>query len=84
MGPLRALVHCAAAITRRRVEDLDSEALTAAFNRNVTSAYRLTRGLLPLLGQGSTVVFLSARQARVTTAGFSHYGATKHALARRG
>lgn len=80
-GSLRALVHCAAAVTRGRVEDLDSDALMAAFDENVTTAYRLTRGLLPVLGQGSTIVFLNSSQGRVAAAGSSHYAASKHALA---
>jgi NAD(P)-dependent dehydrogenase (short-subunit alcohol dehydrogenase family) len=80
-GPLGALVHCAAAVTRGRVEDLDSDALMAAFDENVATAYRLTRGLLPLLGRGSTVVFLNSSQGRVAQAGSSHYAASKHALA---
>jgi NAD(P)-dependent dehydrogenase (short-subunit alcohol dehydrogenase family) len=80
-GSLRALVHCAAAVTRGRVEDLDSDALMAAFDENVTTAYRLTRGLLPVLGRGSTIVFLNSSQGRVPAAGSSHYAASKHALA---
>ena len=73
-------MHCAAAVTCGRVEDLDSDALMAAFDENVATAYRLTRGLLPLLGRG-IVVFLNSSQGRVAQAGSSHYAASKHALA---
>lgn len=80
-GSLHVLVHCAAVVTQGRVEDTDSDALMAAFDQNVATAYRLTRGLLPVLGRGSTVVFLNSSQGRVASAGSSHYAASKHALA---
>jgi NADP-dependent 3-hydroxy acid dehydrogenase YdfG len=80
-GRLRVLVHCAAAVTRGRVEDLDSNALMAVFDTNVATAYRLTRGLLPALGTGSTVVFLNSSQGKNAAGGSSHYAASKHALA---
>ena len=80
-GSLRGLVHCAATVTRGRIEEMDSDALMAAFDQNVATAYRLTRGLLPVLGRGSTVVFLNSSQGRFAAAGSSHYAASKHALA---
>lgn len=63
------------AIQDQTVEDFDRH-----FAINVRAPYFLTQQLLPLLGEGSSVIFLSSVVARVAFDGTSAYSATKGAV----
>lgn len=49
-------------------------------DNNVTSMLRLTRALLPLMGEGASVINQSSIWGRIGVAGFSAYSASKHAV----
>ena len=63
------------ALQDQTVEDFDRH-----FAINVRAPYFLTQQLLPLLGEGSSVIFLSSVVARVAFDGTSAYSATKGAV----
>ena len=56
------------------------ESFDRQFAVNVRAPYFLTQELLPLLGEGSSVIFLSSVVARVAFEGISAYSATKGAV----
>jgi len=62
-------------IEEQTVEDFDWH-----FAVNVRAPYFLTQQLLPLLGEGSSVIFLSSVVARVAFDGSSAYSSTKGAV----
>jgi len=64
-----------ATIEEQAVEDFDRH-----FAINVRAPYFLTQQLLPLLGEGSSVIFLSSVVARVAFDHTSAYSATKGAV----
>ena len=64
-----------APIEEQTVEDFDRH-----FAINVRAPYFLTQQLLPLLGEGSSVIFLSSVVARVAFDGTSTYSSTKGAV----
>jgi len=64
-----------APIDQQTVEDFDRH-----FAINVRAPYFLTQQLLPLLGEGSSVIFLSSVVARAAFEGLSAYSATKGAV----
>ena len=80
IGKLDILVNNAgvaqfAPLTDQTVEDFDRH-----FAINVRAPYFLTQQLLPLLGEGSSVIFLSSVVARAAFDGASAYSATKGAI----
>ncbi len=80
IGKLDILVNNAgvaqlAPLEAQTVEDFDRH-----FAINVRAPYFLTQQLLPLLGEGSSVIFLSSVVARVAFDGTSAYSATKGAI----
>jgi len=64
-----------ATLEEQTVEDFDRH-----FAINVRAPYFLTQQLLPLLGEGSSVIFLSSVVARVAFENTSTYSATKGAV----
>jgi NAD(P)-dependent dehydrogenase (short-subunit alcohol dehydrogenase family) len=64
-----------APLAEQTVEDFDRH-----FAINVRAPYFLTQQLLPLLGEGSSVIFLSSVVARVAFENSSAYSATKGAI----
>jgi len=64
-----------APLDAQTIEDFDRH-----FAINVRAPYFLTQQLLPLLGEGSSVIFLSSVVARVAFDGTSAYSATKGAI----
>ena len=64
-----------APLADQTVEDFDRH-----FAINVRAPYFLTQQLLPLLGEGSSVIFLSSVVARVAFDGSSAYSSTKGAI----
>ncbi len=62
------------------VEELDDDDLDELFLVNTLGPARVLRAAVPLLGEGSTVVLLSAIVADRPTAGMAAYSASKAAL----
>jgi 3-oxoacyl-[acyl-carrier protein] reductase len=63
------------------IEDTTVEDLDELFAVNVRAPYIVLQQLLPAMGQGSSVVFLSSLAARASVGTLSAYGATKGAIA---
>jgi 3-oxoacyl-[acyl-carrier protein] reductase len=72
---LNAGISKAAAIEEITVADFDN-----LFAVNVRAPYFLVQQLLPLLGKGSSIVFLSSLGARVAVGTLSAYASTKGAI----
>jgi 3-oxoacyl-[acyl-carrier protein] reductase len=62
------------------IEDTTVEDLDELFAVNVRAPYMLVQQLLPAMGRGSSVVFLSSLAARAVVGTLSAYGATKGAV----
>jgi NAD(P)-dependent dehydrogenase (short-subunit alcohol dehydrogenase family) len=62
------------------IEDTTVEDFDALFAVNVRAPYFLVQQLLPAMGQGSSIVFVSSLAARASVGALSAYGATKGAL----
>jgi len=63
------------------IEDTTAEDLDALFAVNVRAPYLLVQQLLPVMGQGGSIVFVSSLAARASVGTLSAYGATKGAIA---
>jgi 3-oxoacyl-[acyl-carrier protein] reductase len=61
-------------------EDMTVEEFDALFAVNVRAPYFLVQQLLPMLGDGSTIIFLSSLGARVAVGTLSAYASTKGAI----
>ena len=62
------------------IEDTSVEAFDRMFAVNVRAPYFLVQQLLPILGKGSSVVFVSSLAARSSVGTLSAYAATKGAI----
>lgn len=62
------------------IEDLSVEDFDRLFAVNVRAPYFLVQQLLPILGEGSSVVFVSSLAAHATVGDLSAYAATKGAI----
>lgn len=82
-GGVDVLVNNAGTEYPTPLDDTDPEAnarWAGLLDNNVTSMLRLTRALLPLLGEGASVINQSSIWGRIGVAGFSAYSASKHAV----
>lgn len=82
-GGVDVLVNNAGTEYPTPLDDTDSQAnarWAGLLDNNVTSMLRLTRALLPLLGEGASVINQSSIWGRIGVAGFSAYSASKHAV----
>jgi 3-oxoacyl-[acyl-carrier protein] reductase len=61
-------------------EDMTIEEFDALFAVNVRAPYFLVQQLLPMLGDGSTIIFLSSLGARVAVGTLAAYASTKGAI----
>jgi NAD(P)-dependent dehydrogenase (short-subunit alcohol dehydrogenase family) len=77
---LDILVNNAGVGTFSSIDEQSVEEFDRLFAVNVRSPYFLVQQLLPLLGEGSSVIFLSSVVARVAFEGTSAYSATKGAV----
>lgn len=77
---LDILVNNAGVGTFNSIDEQSVEEFDRLFAVNVRSPYFLVQQLLPLLGEGSSVIFLSSVVARVAFEGTSAYSATKGAI----
>ena len=80
IGKLDVLVNNAGVAELSPFEAQGIESFDRQFAINVRAPYFLTQELLPLLGEGSSVIFLSSVVARVAFEGISAYSATKGAV----
>ena len=74
---LDLLVHGAVKVLVGPLLDLDPEELVEAITLNGTSLAFLTQAALPLLGRGSSIVFLSSRGSRQNVPSYAAIGAGK-------
>lgn len=79
-GSLRTLVHCAGIMAAGPVTTAGLDQFDAVMATNALGPLRLTSELLPLMGPGSTVVFVNSSQGTNAGAGAGGYAASKHAL----
>jgi NAD(P)-dependent dehydrogenase (short-subunit alcohol dehydrogenase family) len=77
---LDVLVNIAGVANLGAIQDQTVEDFDRHFAINVRAPYFITQQLLPLLGEGSSVIFLSSVVARVAFEGISAYSATKGAV----
>jgi len=80
ISKLDVLVNNAGVAELSPFEAQGIESFDRQFAINVRAPYFLTQELLPLLGEGSSVIFLSSVVARVAFEGISAYSATKGAV----
>jgi len=80
ISKLDVLVNNAGVAELAPFEAQGIESFDRQFAINVRAPYFLTQELLPLLGEGSSVIFLSSVVARVAFEGISAYSATKGAV----
>lgn len=80
---LDILAHNAGIFPHDPLEDMDDEAWTKVIEVNLTSAYRLTKGVIPAMKKrgGGRIIFSSSVQGnRVAVPGCAHYAASKAGL----
>jgi 3-oxoacyl-[acyl-carrier protein] reductase len=77
---LDVLVANAGAAKSARIEDLTVADFDRLFAINVRAPYFLVQQLLPILGEGSSIVFTSSLAAHASVGALSAYGATKGAI----
>ena len=77
------LINNAGVLGRDSLEDLDFEAIEWQFRVNAVGPLRLTRALLPLLGEGSAVGIVTSRMGSIgdnTSGGYYGYRMSKAAV----
>ncbi len=82
-GGVDVLVNNAGTEYPTPVDDTDPQANARwawLLDNNVTTMLRLTRALLPFMGQGASVINQSSIWGRIGVGGFSAYSASKHAV----
>jgi NAD(P)-dependent dehydrogenase (short-subunit alcohol dehydrogenase family) len=77
VGRLDQLVHAAGMAIRGRLVDFDAETLDRAVAVNGTSFAHLVRETLPLLGEGSSVFFVTSAGSTRALPGYGGLGAPK-------
>lgn len=80
LGGLDAVVCAIGLVAFGEAREVEDSVLTKLFETNVIAPIRLTRAALEHMGEGGTVVNLSAITAELPTAGMAAYSATKAAL----
>ena len=76
-GGLRHIVHSAAMVYPTGMLDADLEKFTRAMQANGLSLFYLVRTALPMLGRGSSIVFISSAGARVARPRYAALGVGK-------
>jgi len=74
-----ALVHNASQMRKDSVTDCDSESLGEVLATNVLAINSLNQGLLPLLPQGSSVIYIGSTLSDKAVAASFSYVTSKHA-----
>jgi 3-oxoacyl-[acyl-carrier protein] reductase len=78
--PLDILVSNAGISSAATIEEMTVEQFDSLFAVNVRAPYFLLQQLLPVLGEGSTIVFVSSLGARAAVGTLSAYASTKGAI----
>jgi len=82
VGPRLDILVANAGISKTAsIEDTTVEDFDELFAVNVRAPYFLVQQLLPAIGRGSSIVFVSSLAARASVGTLSAYGATKGAVA---
>jgi NAD(P)-dependent dehydrogenase (short-subunit alcohol dehydrogenase family) len=76
-GGLQHIVHSAAMVYPTGMLDADLEKFTRAMQANGLSLFYLVRTAMPMLGHGSSVVFISSAGARTARPGYAALGVGK-------
>jgi enoyl-[acyl-carrier protein] reductase III len=74
---LDQLVHCAVRVLAEPMLEVDLHEFTRAININGTALLYLVQSALPLLREGSSIVFLTSRGSRTTVKNYAAVGAAK-------
>lgn len=80
LGGLDAVVHNAGAISHVPLAELGLDEWRRVVDTNLTAAFLLARHGLPLLSEGSAIVFVGSKVASVGVPLRSHYAAAKAGL----
>lgn len=75
-----ALVHNAAMMTKDSVSDLRSDSLRDVLELNVVAAAQLNRLVLPMMNDGSSIIYISSTLGTKAVAGTHAYVVSKHAM----
>jgi 3-oxoacyl-[acyl-carrier protein] reductase len=75
-----ALVHNAGLLTKDSVANVDAAALHRVLQVNVVACVQLDQLLLPLMGAGSSIVYVGSTLGEKAVAGACAYVVSKHAL----
>jgi 3-oxoacyl-[acyl-carrier protein] reductase len=78
--PLDILVSNAGISSAVTIEEMTVQTFDSLFAVNVRAPYFLVQQLLPVLGEGSTIVFVSSLGARAAVGTLSAYASTKGAI----
>ncbi|MDA8290601.1 MAG: SDR family NAD(P)-dependent oxidoreductase [Actinomycetota bacterium] len=79
-GSVDVVVHCAGLLEMAPVSEVDTESVDRMWRINARAPMLLTRGLAPLMADGSAIVFVSSTVAHAGFANYAPYSATKGAL----
>ena len=74
------LLHNAAMMTKETVEDLSGETLRMVLQLNVVAAAELNTLLIPKMGKGSSILYISSTLGRKAVANTHAYVISKHAV----
>lgn len=80
LGGLQIVVHNAGVISHVPFQTLTGQEWGRVLDTNLTAAYHLTRETLPLLSEGSSIVFVGSKAAMVGIPLRAHYTAAKAGL----
>jgi len=82
LGGLDGLIHLAGGFRWLPVADSKPEDWRSLFSDNVETALSMIQACLPALGEGASIVCVSAASAQPAGAGMGPYGAAKSGVAR--
>jgi len=80
-SPQVALVHNASQMLKDSAADCESDKLRAVLETNVVAVNSLNQGLLPLIGPGSSVIYVGSTLSEKAVPGSFSYVTSKHAQA---
>lgn len=75
-----ALVHNAAMMTKEFVADVEANTLRDVLELNVVAAAQLNKLVLPAMGDGSSIIYISSTLGTKAVAGTHAYVVSKHAV----
>lgn len=74
------LVHNAASMTKETVADIDADVLRQVLELNVVAAAQLNTFLIPFMGDGSSIIYISSTLGTKAVANTHAYVISKHAV----